>query len=50
MFVFSFFFLSFSLWGKFGERQNKPVTRCITQPADLFRLLDDPVFAFVAKM
>ena len=44
MFVFSFFFLSFSLWGKFGERQNKPVTRCITQPADLFRLLDDPVF------
>ena len=50
MFVFSFFFLSFSLWGKFGERQNKPVTLCITQPADLFRLLDDPVFAFVAKM
>ena len=44
MFVFSFFFLSFSLWGKFGERQNKPVTHCITQPADLFRLLDDPVF------
>ena len=37
----SFFFLSFSLWGKFGERQNKPVTHCITQPADLFRILDD---------
>ena len=48
MFVFSFFFLSFSLWGKFGERQNKPVTRCITQPADLFRLLDDPVFQISA--
>ena len=48
MFVFSFFFLSFSLWGKFGERQNKPVTHCITQPADLFRLLDDPVFQISA--
>lgn len=46
--MFSFFFLSFSLWGKFGERQNKPVTHCITQPADLFRLLDDPVFQISA--
>ena len=37
-------FLSFfSLWGKFGERQNKPVTHCITQPSQLFQLLEDPV-------
>lgn len=35
------FFLSCSLWGKFGERQNKPVTHCITQPVNLFRILDD---------
>ena len=34
-------FLSCSLWGKFGEHQNKPVTHCITQPVDLFRILDD---------
>ena len=37
------FFFSFSLWGKFGERQNKPVTHCITQPSELFQLLEDPV-------
>ena len=37
----TFFF--FSLWGKFGERQNKPVTHCITQPSQLFQLLEDPV-------
>ena len=37
----TFFF--FSLWGKFGERQNKPVTHCITQPSHLFQLLEDPV-------
>ena len=37
------FFFSFSLWGKFGERQNKPVTYCITQPSKLFQLLEDPV-------
>ena len=40
-----FFILSFSLWGKFGERQNKPVTHCITQPSQLFQLLEDPVNA-----
>ena len=45
----SFFFLSFSLWGKFGERQNKPMTHCITQPADLFRILDDPTFQISAR-
>ena len=37
--------LSFSLWGKFGERENKPVTHCITQPSQLFQLLEDPVNA-----
>ena len=31
------------MWGKFGERQNKPVTHSITQPAELFALLEDPV-------
>ena len=39
----TFFF--FSLWGKFGKRQNKPVTHCITQPSQLFQLLEDPVNA-----
>lgn len=34
----------FSLWGKFGERQNKPQTHCITQPHELFQLLDDPAY------
>ena len=36
-------FFFFSLWGKFGERQNKPMTHCITQPSQLFQLLEDPV-------
>ena len=31
------------MWGKFGERQNKPVTHSITQPAELFAILEDPV-------
>ena len=34
----------FSLWGKFGEHQNKPQTHCITQPYELFQLLDDPAY------
>ena len=34
-------FLSCSLWGKFGERQNKPETHSINAPVQLFRLLDD---------
>ena len=34
-------FLSCSLWGKFGERQNKPQVHCITSPVQLFRLIDD---------
>ena len=33
----------FRLWGKFGERQNKPVTHSIREPAELFNLLSDPV-------
>ena len=37
-----------SLWGKFGERQNKPMTHCITQPAHLFRILDDKTFEISA--
>ena len=31
----------FSLWGKFGERQNKPQTHSINAPIQLFRILDD---------
>ena len=42
--LFCVFFLSCSLWGKFGERQNKPQTHCITQPHELFQLLDDPAY------
>jgi len=41
-------FLSFSLWGRFGERQNKPQTHCITSPHELFQLLDDPVYEIAA--
>ena len=43
-----YIFYSFSLWGKFGERQNKPMTHCITQPAHLFRILDDKTFEISA--
>lgn len=39
-----FFSVSCSLWGKFGERQNKPQTHCITSPHQLFQLLDDPAY------
>ena len=37
-------FYVFQLMGKFGERQNKPQTHCITQPHELFQLLDDPAY------
>ena len=39
-----FFILFFSLWEKFGERQNKPQTHCIMQPHELFQLLHDPAY------
>ena len=39
-----FCFLSYSLWGKFGERQNKPETHSINTPAQLFTLLDDHTY------
>ena len=38
------FVLSYSLWGKFGERQNKPETHSINAPVQLFRLLDDHTY------
>ena len=42
------FSVSFSLWGKFGERQNKPQTHCITSPHELFQLLDAPAYEISA--
>ena len=42
--MYIFYFMFFSLWGKFGEHQNKPQTHCITQPHELFQLLDDPAY------
>ena len=44
MLCFCEFFLSCSLWGKFGERQNKPRVHCITSPVQLFRLVDDGAY------
>ena len=32
-----------SFWGKFGERENKPTTAVIPSPADLYRLLCNPL-------
>ena len=40
--------LSCSLWGKFGEHQNKPQTHVITSPHQLFNILDDPVYEISA--
>ena len=37
-------FYFYSLWGKFGERQNKPETHSINAPAELFNLLDDHTY------
>ena len=31
-----------SFWGKFGEKSNKPVTRQITSPHQLYKILYDP--------
>lgn len=42
--LFSFFFLcfiSYSFWGKFGERPNKPTTVTVRDPSHLFRLITD---------
>ena len=44
MLCFCVFFLPCSLWGKFGERQNKPRVHCITSPVQLFRLVDDGAY------
>ena len=33
-----------SFWGKFGERQNKPVTKTCQSPHQLYSYLFDPVF------
>ena len=41
-------YFSCSLWGKFGERQNKPQTHVITFPHQLFNLLDDPAYEISA--
>ena len=46
--IVSICFFSCSLWGKSGERQNKPQTHCITQPSELFQLLDDPAYEISA--
>lgn len=43
--VFSVF-LSCSVWGKFGERRNKP--HVITSPHQLFNILDDPAYEISA--
>ena len=39
--ILFFFFISCSFWGKFGERQNKPTTVTVKQPAHLFNILSD---------
>ena len=46
--TYNFVFLSCNLWGKFGERQNKPQTHVITSPHQLFNILDDPVYEISA--
>ena len=46
--TYNFVFLSCSLWGKFGEHQNKPQTHVITSPHQLFNILDDPVYEISA--
>ena len=40
-FSFLFLFISCSLWGKFGERQNKATTVTVKEPSHLFTLLSD---------
>lgn len=40
--------MSFCLWGKFGEHQNKPQPHVITSPHQLFNILDDPVYEISA--
>ena len=42
--IVSVCFFSCRLWGKFGERQNKPQTHVITSPHQLFNILDDPAY------
>ena len=37
-------FVFYSLWGTFGERQNKPETHSINSPAQLFAILDDNTY------
>ena len=34
-------FISYSFWGKFGEKMNKPTTVTVKQPSHLFSLLSD---------
>ena len=46
--TYNLVFLSCNLWGKFGERQNKPQTHVITSPHQLFNILDDPVYEISA--
>ena len=46
--TYNFVFLSCSVWGKFGEHQNKPQTHVITSPHQLFNILDDPVYEISA--
>ena len=38
--LFSQFFI-FSFWGKFWEGENKPSTKIIQRPLDLYRLIND---------
>ena len=41
---FSVSFCSFSSWGKFGERQNKPKTHVIQSAHQLYSILSDPSY------
>ena len=36
--------MSFSLWGKFGEKQNKAQTHSISHPAQLFHIMDNSTY------
>ena len=37
-----------SFWGKFGERPNKPATKQIQNPSELYKLLHDPAVELTA--
>ena len=39
--IIFFLFISYSFWGKFGERVNKPTTVTVRHPSHLFNLITD---------